>query len=68
MQTMNNNEETKPVSQRVAAAVLLGALVAGQAAVGFWEAARARKSNSNEAVTSPETSEALNQLQMPVKR
>ncbi len=35
MQAMNNNEETKPVSQRVAAAVLLGALVAGQAAVSF---------------------------------
>lgn len=68
MQAMNNNEETKPASQRVAAAVLLGAFVAGQAAVSLWEASRARKSNSNEAVTSLETSEALNQLQMPAER
>ena len=35
MQAMSNNEETKPVSQRVAAAMLVGAFVAGQAAVSL---------------------------------
>lgn len=68
MQTMNNNEETKPVSQGVAAAMLAGALFAGQAAVNLWEATIARKADSNEAVTSLETPEALDQLQVPAEK